>query len=248
MPLVSKRGMTIVGILCVLVSLAGPPQETSVVRLEPAVAAANLQSKVAPEYPPLARAARVQSAVSLQLAIGKDGRVSDAKVARGHALLNDAAVRAVQQWQYKAHEVNGAAAEVTTTVTIHFVLTTTPGIPSGTASITGRVLRADGIPAARIQVDVALPPGQTPSPSTSFTEVSGEYRLEIAAPSLLRAASLTDDSGEYHIFRLGPGTYRVFARVGEQIHYYPGATAEKPVLLTIDSNETNLVGIDFQIP
>jgi len=241
--------MALLALLGVLLSIAALPQQKSnVIQLEPAVAATNLESKVAPEYPPLARAARVQGAVSLQLAITRDGHVSDVKVIRGHALLNDAALSAVQQWRYKAHEVGGIPAAVTTSVTINFALIEPPRIPSGEAAITGRLRRADGTPAAGIAVDVALPQGNSPPPLPSFTETSGQYRLEVASQGLLRASSLTDNSGEYRIERLGRGTYRVFARMGEQIHYYPGATADKAVLITIDANDTHLVGIDFQLP
>ena len=234
-----------------LAVLAPPlPQADVVVRLDPAAAAANLQSRIAPDYPTLARAARVLGAVTLESTINKDGRVTDLKVLKGHPLLNEAALQAVRQWRYKPHEVNGQPVEAATTIAINFVLIFPPSIPSGMASISGRVLHADGRPAAGVSVDVALPaaPNPSASPSSSFTETSGEYRLETPGQGLLRPGSLTDNSGEYRIERLGPGAYRLFARVNQEIVYYPGASIEKAVNLTLESNNTTLVGIDVVIP
>ena len=55
------------------------------------VAQANLISSPKPEYPALARAARVQGVVLLNATIGKDGTIKDLKVISGHPLLNEAA-------------------------------------------------------------------------------------------------------------------------------------------------------------
>ena len=243
--------MAVVSLLYLLASMTVSPQQAaSIVRLEPGVAGANLQTRVTPEYPALARAARVQATVVIQLTVSKDGRVSASSVVRGHPMLNQAVLGAVQQWRYKPHEVNGEPVEVETTVTVDFRLRSAPTIPSGMASISGRVLRADGTPAKGVVVDVTLP-GQPPlssAPPPSFTEVAGEYRLEVPAQPLLRPGSPTDDLGEFRIERLGRGTYTVFARLNEQIYHYPGTSLEKAVLITIDSLDTNLVGIDFRIP
>src|SRR5687767_2926657 len=121
-------------------------QTAEVVRLDPAAAAANLQSRIAPDYPPLARSARVSGVVTLDSTINKAGRVADLKVLKWHPMLNQSALQAVGQWQYKPHEVNNQPVEVATTITINFGLITPPSIPSGMASISGRVIRADGKP------------------------------------------------------------------------------------------------------
>jgi TonB family protein len=241
---VTHEGDSSCGLLAPLLS----PQAAEVVRLDPAAAAANLQSRIAPDYPALARAARVSGVVTLDSTINKEGRVADLKVLKGHALLNDSALQAVHQWQYKPHAVNSQPVEVATTITINFSLIIPPSIPFGMASISGRVIHTHGRPAAGISVDVALPaePNPPPSPSSSFTEVSGEYRL--LALAFVRPGSLTDNAGEYRIERLGAGAYRVFARVNQDIYFYPGASIEKAVIVTIQSNDVTLVGIDVVIP
>ena len=85
------------------------------------VAQANLVNQVKPVYPPLARAARVQGSVLLQVTIDKQGAISNLGVVSGHPLLADAAVEAVRQWQYRPILLNGQPIEVVTTVTVNFV-------------------------------------------------------------------------------------------------------------------------------
>jgi hypothetical protein len=142
--------------------------------------------------------------------------------------------------------VKGEPRPVTTTVTVHFFLDSMPRIPAGSAAITGRIVHADGTPAAGVRVDVVLAPVGSSPPK--FTESSGAYELRIAAAPLVRLGFPTDSSGDYRIDGIGPGTYKVIATVGDTGIYYPGASHDKAVSLTIESNETILVGIDFTVP
>jgi len=57
-------------------------------------------SSTSPEYPVLARMARVQGTVTLGVVIGTDGHVTNLSVLRGHPLLVQAAMAAVQTWLY----------------------------------------------------------------------------------------------------------------------------------------------------
>ena len=57
-------------------------------------------SSADPEYPPLARMARVQGTISLAVAIGADGHPYNIRVMRGHPLLVQAAINAVKNWTY----------------------------------------------------------------------------------------------------------------------------------------------------
>lgn len=79
-------------------------------------------SKVAPEYPAMAKAARVQGVVILELVIATDGSVSDAKVLRSIPLLDKAAIDAVRQWKYTPTLLNGQPVELIMTVTANFTL------------------------------------------------------------------------------------------------------------------------------
>lgn len=75
-----------------------------------------------PLYPAEARAAKVSGIVILDALIGTDGTVKDLKIVRGQALLNQAALDAVQQWVFTPTMLNGAPVEVMMTVTVNFQL------------------------------------------------------------------------------------------------------------------------------
>jgi len=86
------------------------------------VQAANLINQVRPVYPPLAKQARISGTVELSAIIGKDGRVQDLKVVRGHPLLVQSALDAVKNWIYKPTLLNGEPVEVSTTIDVNFTL------------------------------------------------------------------------------------------------------------------------------
>jgi len=82
-----------------------------------------LLSQVPPQYPPIARAARIQGTVVLQALIGKDGSVKQLGVQSGPPMLQQAALDAVRQWKYKPYVVKGKPREIYTLVNVVFVLT-----------------------------------------------------------------------------------------------------------------------------
>jgi protein TonB len=103
-----------------------PPPPKAVVpqriRVGGNVQAANLINQVRPVYPPLAKQARISGVVELSAVIGKDGRVQDLKVIKGHPLLVQAALDAVKNWVYRPTLLNGEPVEVSTTIDVNFTL------------------------------------------------------------------------------------------------------------------------------
>jgi protein TonB len=77
---------------------------------------------VAPVYPLAAKAAKLEGMVIVQAIIGTDGRIKDARVLRGHPLLNQAALDAVGQWRFSPTLLNTEAVEVVMSVTVNFQL------------------------------------------------------------------------------------------------------------------------------
>jgi TonB family protein len=75
---------------------------------------------VRPVYPPKARAAGVTGVIILEITIGTDGAVTEARVLRGIPLLDEAALTAVKQWRYDATLLNGTPVPVITTVSVPF--------------------------------------------------------------------------------------------------------------------------------
>lgn len=99
--------------------VAAPPQR---VRVSQGVTQGLLVHKVQPNYPPLARQARIQGAVVLQAEISKNGTIENLRVISGHPMLAPAALDAVKQWRYKPYILNGEPVEVETQVTVNFTL------------------------------------------------------------------------------------------------------------------------------
>lgn len=77
---------------------------------------------VAPNYPDIAKQARVQGIVILECTISPQGKVTDVKVLRGIPLLDAAAIEAVKQWVYSPTLLNGVPVPVIMTVTVNFKL------------------------------------------------------------------------------------------------------------------------------
>jgi protein TonB len=101
---------------------AGPPPEPPAVRLSSGIDAPIKLHHVIPVYPDLAKQARVEGLVVIECRIDTQGRVADARVLRGHPLLDDAALAAVRQWRYRPTLLNGQPISVIMTVTVRFAL------------------------------------------------------------------------------------------------------------------------------
>ena len=77
---------------------------------------------VQPEYPPLAKQARVEGTVVLRAVIDREGKIENLQVLSGHPMLAAAAVKAVEQWRYRPYLLNEQPIEVETLITVHFTL------------------------------------------------------------------------------------------------------------------------------
>jgi protein TonB len=78
--------------------------------------------RVEPEYPEMARNARVQGVVILEAVLGTDGRVESVKTLKSSPLLDAAARKAVQQWVYKPARQLGKPVKVYITIRVEFHL------------------------------------------------------------------------------------------------------------------------------
>jgi protein TonB len=82
----------------------------------------NLIYRVQPQYPALARQARVQGIVVLRAMISREGRIENLQVISGPPLLVKSAIDAVLQWRYRPYYLNNEPVEVETQVTVNFTL------------------------------------------------------------------------------------------------------------------------------
>jgi protein TonB len=99
-----------------------PHQPSAPVAVGGDVQMAKLVRKVIPEYPPIARAARISGIVHLVGTIGKDGTIRDLQLISGHPMLARAALEAVEQWIYKPTLLNGNPVEVIAPIEVSFTL------------------------------------------------------------------------------------------------------------------------------
>ncbi len=103
--------------------VAVPKPTISKVRVSSGVAQGLLVRQIKPEYPALARQARIEGTVMLQATIGEDGTVQNLRVISGHPMLTAAAIAAARQWLYKPYYLNGEPVEVETEIRVIFTLT-----------------------------------------------------------------------------------------------------------------------------
>src|SRR5277367_4263128 len=92
------------------------------VRVSAGVTSGLLVKRIQPNYPPLARQARIQGVVVLQAQISKEGSIENLQLISGHPMLAPAAIEAVKQWKYKPYLLNGEPVEVETQVQVNFTL------------------------------------------------------------------------------------------------------------------------------
>lgn len=97
-----------------------PPGTQAPVRVGGNVATPRRTTYVPPVYPERARTLGIGGMVILEITIGTDGRVTDARVLRGIEMLDDAAIAAVRQWRYEPTHLNAVPVPVVMTVTVSF--------------------------------------------------------------------------------------------------------------------------------
>jgi periplasmic protein TonB len=117
------------GVLGSILSSAAPPPPPPPksaapkrIRVGGQVEAAKAIFKPTPQYPPLAKMARIQGTVRLEAIISTDGTIQDLKVISGHPLLVKAAMEAVQRWRYQPTLLNGEPVQVITEIDVNFTL------------------------------------------------------------------------------------------------------------------------------
>jgi protein TonB len=79
-----------------------------------------LAQPVDPVYPEAAKASGQRGTVVLQVLIGRDGTVQDAKFLQGSLVFARVAIDAVKQWRFKPYSMNGRAVSVQSTITLNF--------------------------------------------------------------------------------------------------------------------------------
>jgi protein TonB len=79
-------------------------------------------TRVAPDYPDIARQSGMEGTVMVQALVGKDGKVKDVRVVKSVPVLDEAAVKAVRQWVFKPALSNNKPVAVWVAVPVRFTL------------------------------------------------------------------------------------------------------------------------------
>jgi TonB family protein len=88
---------------------------TSPLRAADSTSDRTVVSKVEPEYPELARRARITGSVRVEAVVAPNGTIRSVKVLGGHPLLGQAAQDAMRKWRYAP-----ATSESTVVVVFNF--------------------------------------------------------------------------------------------------------------------------------
>jgi TonB family protein len=94
-----------------------------------------MRTKVVPDYPELARRARVSGKVILKLSIDEEGYVTAVDLIRGHPFLNAAAIEKTANWTYAPCLIDGKPVPMIAEVTVIFNLDNKSVAASGKSRI-----------------------------------------------------------------------------------------------------------------
>jgi len=97
--------------------------ETALPSIEPVVVSEATERSLITDQPLIvvpAAAGNQHGTVSLQVLVGRDGLVQDAKFFQGSLVFARAAIDGVKQWRFKPYIVNGRPVSVQTTLTVKF--------------------------------------------------------------------------------------------------------------------------------
>ena len=82
----------------------------------------HVDHRVAPIYPPIAKAALIQGTVVFEIRVDVTGKIESSKVVSGPAMLQQAAIDSLKQWTFHPFDKDGSPARATGTVAIVFNL------------------------------------------------------------------------------------------------------------------------------
>jgi periplasmic protein TonB len=119
-------GGVIAGVLGGALSTAAPvvpaPGKSAPIRVGGRVKPPRAVVQPPPEYPALARRARIEGQVQVDAVLDEQGNVIEMKVVSGPSLLYQAAPDALKKWKYQPTYLNDQPIAVQMLVTVTFVL------------------------------------------------------------------------------------------------------------------------------
>jgi len=99
-----------------------PPRSVAPIRVADLPVVPRKIVDVRPQYPEIARAARVEGTIIMEAVLDTSGRVTQLRVLKSVPMLDQAAVDAVRQWRYTPSLYGGHPVSVLMTITVRFTL------------------------------------------------------------------------------------------------------------------------------
>lgn len=112
------RNQILLALLLCLLCIGSRSQTLS--KVPPEEAARQIDKQVVPDYPPIAKAARIQGVVRIQIRVTENGEVTNLRVISGHPMLVQAAMDAVRKWKYKPFLRDGQPVSIETIAEVNF--------------------------------------------------------------------------------------------------------------------------------
>ncbi|HLG14385.1 MAG TPA: TonB family protein [Blastocatellia bacterium] len=187
--------------------------------------------KASPQYPLLAKAARVVGVVVVEVTIDEEGRVFAARTRSGHPLLKNAAENAARGWLFSPRTLGGRPVKVIGTLSINFTLddstrSATPPTPDATPSAPGAA-RETTPPARASAVDSKPVLLNNPRPiytrEARRNEIEGVVRLRVLVGSDGSVVMVRLDEG------LPDGLNEQAIRAAHMMKFKPAMKDGKPV-------------------
>jgi len=94
--------------------------QSTLKKVSRAEASAAVVSKVAPEYPPVARQLKMEGTVELEATVAEDGTVSQVNIVSGNPVLTKAGAEALKRWKFSPFKEDGKAVKVIAPISMSF--------------------------------------------------------------------------------------------------------------------------------
>ena len=233
------RAASLILVVSCLGGAAGATQEPVVYKIGDGVSAPRVIHEVKPFYPPDVMKDRVQGTVELEFVVLADGTVGDVKVVKAlHASLDQEAIKAVKQWQFKPGTKDGGPVAVQVSAELTFTMRDPRPkltLPAPPASNPAPAL------ATETASDVVYRPGPGVSPPRVLHQVKPNYvaaamEAKIQGGVVLEAVVLADGTvGDVRVTRaLDPDLDKEAVKCVKQWQFTPGTRDGKPVPVQVE--------------
>jgi protein TonB len=112
--------MTFLRVACLLALVFGTARADGPKKITQAEAMAAVVTKVAPEYPPMAKQLKLSGMVEVELVVGENGAVESATPVSGSPVLTRPAVEALKKWKFKPFQADGAPSKAMFVLKVNF--------------------------------------------------------------------------------------------------------------------------------